>query len=365
MSFTSLRNLQIICLVCVALFATNLQAQINPKDVKSYQWYTANGKKVDYSEVIKSIEKRHKKNPKTVVLFGEYHDNPIAHWMELQITENLFQVDSSMVLGAEMFEADQQDALNEYLKIMPSQNAEKQVPMGMGMGKDPQLSAFEKSAKLWNNFETDYLPLVDFAKEHRLKFIATNVPRRFASLVYRKGAEKLYGLSKPSGTANIIRYERSLEQDQKLAVDSLSWGKTAANFKPGDPFFPKCFLYDSTLKCYSDMMAMSGGHGGQNLPKSQAIKDASMAEGIYNNMPAKGIYIHYNGSYHSDNHQSIQWYLEQYNSGKTCISAVQTTTTIVTISTRTQTNVNLLDKENIGLADFILVIPENMTRTYK
>jgi hypothetical protein len=38
---------------------------------------------------------------------------------------------------------------------------------------------------------------------------------------------------------------------------------------------------------------------------------------------------------------------------------------ITTISTRTQQNVSQLEKDNVGIADFIIVVPENMTRTYK
>ena len=38
---------------------------------------------------------------------------------------------------------------------------------------------------------------------------------------------------------------------------------------------------------------------------------------------------------------------------------------ITTISTRTQQNVSQLEKDNVGIADFVIVVPENMTRTYK
>ena len=38
---------------------------------------------------------------------------------------------------------------------------------------------------------------------------------------------------------------------------------------------------------------------------------------------------------------------------------------VVTIYTRTQTNVSELENENKGIANFVIVVPENMTRTYK
>jgi hypothetical protein len=37
---------------------------------------------------------------------------------------------------------------------------------------------------------------------------------------------------------------------------------------------------------------------------------------------------------------------------------------VITISTRTQANVSKLEKENLGIADFIIVTPDNMTKTH-
>ena len=45
------------------------------------------------------------------------------------------------------------------------------------------------------------------------------------------------------------------------------------------------------------MSSMGYGHGGVNLSKSQAIKDATMAYFISQNLNSNGIFIHYNGSY--------------------------------------------------------------------
>jgi hypothetical protein len=37
---------------------------------------------------------------------------------------------------------------------------------------------------------------------------------------------------------------------------------------------------------------------------------------------------------------------------------------ITTISTVTQADINTLDKEHLGRADFIICVPENMTKTH-
>ncbi|MEY2870523.1 MAG: hypothetical protein RLZZ146_446, partial [Bacteroidota bacterium] len=93
-------------------------------------------------------------------MFGELHDNPMVHWLQYQTTTDLFRVTPYMVLGAEMFETDQQAALNEYL--MPTDTSAKTstvvTPMGAVMGGDPHYDRLKKSIKLWPNFYTDYKP---------------------------------------------------------------------------------------------------------------------------------------------------------------------------------------------------------------
>ena len=54
---------------------------------------------------------------------------------------------------------------------------------------------FEAEARLWDNYNTDYYPVVFFAKEHGIPFVATNIPRRYANSVKNKGIEVLDSLS--------------------------------------------------------------------------------------------------------------------------------------------------------------------------
>jgi len=101
----------------------------------------------------------------------------------------------------------------------------------------------------------------------------------------------------------------------------------------------------------SEMKMM--GHANPNLPKSQALKDATMAYRIFLNMEEGTQFIHYNGSYHSNNWQGIIWYLNQYKPGLK----------IKTINTVLQADIDSLDAENQNTADFVVVVPETMTRT--
>jgi uncharacterized iron-regulated protein len=241
-----------------------------------------------------------------VVFFGEMHDNSICHWLELEFTKDLFSEDSNLILGAEMFETDNQLLLDEYLAGKIS------------------TKGFEAEAKLWKNYKTDYKPLVEFAKEHKLQFIGTNIPRRYASLVNKEGFEGLDSL-----TADAKKY-----------------------------IAPLPVKYDPELKGYKSMLEMMGEgskeHASDNLPKAQAIKDATMAWFISTNMADGKIFIHYNGAYHSENYEGIIWYLKLLRSD----------VKILTITTVEQDNIEELAEESRNLADYIILTPSSITRTY-
>jgi uncharacterized iron-regulated protein len=267
-------------------------------DKNAYMIFDAKGKECHYAKMLEQAKEA------DVVLFGELHDNPINHWLEQELTKDLYEVKKdNLVLGAEMFEADDQIVVNEYLSGAVTEKT------------------FKDECKLWTNFPSDYKPLLDFAKKNKLKFIATNIPRRYANMVYTRGLEKLDSIDK----------------------EATRW------------IAPLPIAYDKTLKCYADIFAAAKGHGGENLPKSQAVKDATMAYFILKNLSAGQTFIHYNGSYHTDNHQGIVWYLRQ----------VRPDLKIVTIGSTEQDSVDDLTKENEGLGDFILVTPASMSKSYR
>jgi uncharacterized iron-regulated protein len=83
-----------------------------------------------------------------------------------------------------MFESGNQLVVNEYVK---------------GLYTDDKMTP--EITQLWSNYQTDYRPLVDFAKENNLRFIATNIPRRYASMINKMGIKALKELS-PSTCAD-------------------------------------------------------------------------------------------------------------------------------------------------------------------
>ena len=95
-------------------------------------------------------------------------------------------------------------------------------------------------------------------------------------------------------------------------------------------------------------------HSSDNLPKAQAIKDATMAYFILKYWNEGQLTIHYNGSYHSDRHQGIIWHLQKYSPG----------IKVITITTVLQDDPEKMDESNKDYADFVVVVPSSMTRTY-
>jgi uncharacterized iron-regulated protein len=282
---------KILILLFLEAIVLNMYAQNKP----AYILYNAKGKKVKYEKMIQALTKQ------DIVLIGEFHNNAISHWMELEITKDC-KGERNLILGAEMFEQDNQAALDLYLS-----------------GK---LSAkgLDSNARLWKNYPTDYAPLVNFAKSNNIPFAATNIPRRYASMVNKGGFEALDTLSNKEKT----------------------W------------IAPLPMAYDAELPGYKNMMTMMAGHANANMPKAQASKDATMAHFILQYFKPGSLFIHYNGSYHSDNHDGIVWHLLKSN------PALK----IATVTTVSQKNVHKLLEEHKKKADFIICVDEDMTNTY-
>ena len=280
------------------LFIFALSSQNFAQDGNAFQIYNGKGKKVKYKKMVKALKSN------SIVFYGEYHDDPISHWLEYEITELLFsQYGDKFQIGMEMFERDQQLSLNKYL------NNEL---------KDRQ---FEE-LKLWVNYTTDYKPIVVFAKNNTIPVIATNAPTEIARKVYHEGREVL----------------KELEPERKAMVCSED------------------YFIDTTLSQYNDLLHM-GVHGNDlntNLLEAQALKDATMAESILNVYQPDGCILHINGAFHSDYFQGISWYVKQ----------VKPEATILSISTVQQVDVSHLNEEHIGKADFIICVTENMTKTH-
>lgn len=289
----------------ISLLLLPLLAFAPAGDRPAYRLFTAQGAPADYDQLLVRLAQA------DVVLFGEQHNDPIAHWLELQLAKDLARLKGpgKLVLGLEMFERDVQPLV-----------------VGYAAGTVPD-SAFERQSRPWPNYATDYRPLLQFARQAHLPVVATNAPRRYAQQVARG----------------------SLAALDKLPAAEKSY------------LTPLPLSVDFTLPGYKNMAAMFGGDasahgvGARNIIEAQALKDATMAYSIRTSLTPGQTLLHLNGSYHSDHHDGIVAYLR---------TQAKAPLRIKTLSVVTQSQLQQLDKENVALADYLIVVPEDMTKTY-
>ncbi len=266
------------------------------QELEAFKLYDNEGKEVKFKEIVdKAVEA-------DVVLFGELHNNPICHWIQLRLTKAIFEKDSTMQIGAEMFEADNQLILDEYFE---------------GQIKN---SYFEREMRLWKNYKTDYKPILEFAKQNNIPLYATNIPRRYAGLVASKGLNALD--------------ELTAEAKQYIAPLPISFDTLSPN--------------------YDEMITMDMGHGkgvSVNFVQAQAIKDATMAHFISKYHKKGSTFLHLQGDFHSKKYGAIYLYLKEYKEELN----------IITISTQEADSLKF-DDEYKTLANFILVIPNDMNK---
>ncbi|MDF1574731.1 MAG: ChaN family lipoprotein [Bacteroidales bacterium] len=326
-------------LIVAGSFSLALNAQ-----KAAYRLFREDGRKVKYEKMLEQA------SGADIVLFGEYHTNPISHWLQLELTTDLLAArGKELILGAEMFEADNQLILDEYLAGLITEEK------------------FEEEARLWKNYQTDYKPLVLLAKGNGLTFVASNIPRRYANMVFKKGVASLDSLSEKalSYMAPLpLEYDTSLNCYRQLmgsGRSSMSQSTMPETPVPGTPVADTLSpVSDSIAPAGESTMPMAGTgpmgwHGSINLADAQAIKDATMAHFILEHWKPGKLFVHYNGAYHSDDFESMNWFLRRSRPDLK----------ILTISTVSQEEVDILEEEAFGKADFIIAVPSNMTQTHR
>jgi len=166
-----------------------------------------------------------------VLFFGEEHNDSACHYLENQIFRALHTAyGENITLSMEMFETDGQLGLNEYLAGQMDE------------------SRFSKDVRLWSNYK-DYRPMIEYAKQNKIPVIAANPPRRYVSMVSRRGTTSLDSLSK----------------EAKKLLPPLPYDTLTGRYR--EKFFE----------------VMKGSPGGEN-PKvyhSQSLWDAGMSYSIY------------------------------------------------------------------------------------
>lgn len=189
-----------------------------------------------------------------VVVFGEQHFDPGTHALQLSLLEALAARGVDVVLSLEMIERDVQPVLDAYLA---GEITEEE---------------FLARSRPWSNYQTDYRPLVEFARLRGWPVVAANVPRPLASRVSREGLGVLDTLSPE---------ERAVAAEEAIC--------------------PRDAYYENFVEVMSqgghDMMAMV-----DRFYEAQCIKDETMAESIVRALEAwpGAVVVHMTGAFHSD-----------------------------------------------------------------
>jgi uncharacterized iron-regulated protein len=260
-----------VLLALSAVFLTDVTAQGVHPPIAGYipqRVYDSNEKRyIDFESMLLDLSRA------DVIFVGEQHNDPATHRLERAILEGLARRRSEILVALEMFERDVQPSLDEYLAGRLSEEE------------------FLRNSRPWPGYLSDYRPLVELARFHNWRVIASNVPRRYASQVSKQG---------------MVAIDSVPPSERKLI---------AAQFQcPFDDYF----------KRFSEVM---GGHPGpedagkeadskqndeqralvERFYYAQCIKDETMAESIAEQLQQtnssgsqKPLVVHFNGTFHSD-----------------------------------------------------------------
>lgn len=258
----------LLTLTLLAVSTLSLAAQ-EPEG--KYTVFTGKGQPSSVDEIMKSLA------GVDVVFLGEFHDDPIAHAIQLEIFKRAIEqygVKRKVTLSLEMFERDVQTVLNEYLAGQISE------------------SHFLLSSRPWPRYKEDYRPLVELAKEKKLQVIAANAPRRYVNMVSRNGRTAVNGLSPLA----------------KTWLAPLPYAEASETYS----------------KKFKSLMGSSAeaSMGLDKILSSQSLWDATMAHSVAESLRKnKGsLVVHLNGGFHTEMRLgTVEHFLKYRKNGKAIV----------------------------------------------
>ncbi|WP_293787001.1 ChaN family lipoprotein [uncultured Pedobacter sp.] len=224
--------------VCTGLHAQEISSHYKIYDVKKQT-------SISLDDIVADMEHA------DVLFFGEDHNDSVGHYLEMELLQKLHsKYPLKMALSLEMFHTDVQTEVDEYLAGLISEKN------------------FVKESRAWGNYK-DYRPLIEYAKENRIKVIAANAATRYSNAVTFSGLKVLEKFPKASFT-----------------------------------FLPPLPIDTAQGRYYEKFTETLGGHnmGTMKIYQTQNLWDATMAWSIHKCIKAnKGIKIlQLNGRFHSD-----------------------------------------------------------------
>jgi len=136
-----------------------------------YQLYSPQGKQLSVDNLPANILDA------DVVLVGEWHTHAGVHRFQADLLQALSRTPKAITLSMEQFARPAQKVLNDYLNSR--------------IGEQPLMS----EGDAWPNYESDYRPLVEFAKANDMDVLAANAPKPMVRCIGREGLTYLDKLS--------------------------------------------------------------------------------------------------------------------------------------------------------------------------
>jgi uncharacterized iron-regulated protein len=241
--------------------ATHASEPVAPGYVANRVYDTHRKRFIDFESMLHDV------STVDVLFLGEQHDDPATHRLEAAALYGLARRRSNVVLALEMFERDVQSSLDNYLA-----------------GRTTE-AEFLASSRPWPRYATDYRPLVEFARVYKWPVIASDVPRRLASLVSARGLE--------------------------TTLDSLSTTDRAYAARdlrcPHDDYFRRFVKTMGDMPSHTgsaiDASAADRAATIERIYLAQCIKDETMSESVaiaFTVAPPRALVVHINGAFHSD-----------------------------------------------------------------
>jgi uncharacterized iron-regulated protein len=267
-----------------------------------------------------------------VVFIGETHNDPVAHFLEAELLRQAHarygknadeKSRRSVALSLEMFERDVQTVMNEYLAgLIPERQ-------------------FLLCSRPWENYATDYRPMIEYCRENKLPVIAANAPRRYVNMVFRAGRGALMNLSDtgkswiaplPYGAASAGYSEKFGQLMGEMPKSPMTSG---ANHPPA--------MTQSAVSSQLD---------------AQSLWDATMAHSIVEalNKTPNSLVLQVNGKFHSEERMGIPDHVPAYRKG-----ARMMTVTILPGEGFPNFNAGALGR----LGDFVILTDPTVPRTFR
>ncbi len=265
-----------------------------------YRVFTGAGEPASIDDIVTAMG-RHQ-----VVFIGEAHDDPTGHMLEAKLLERAYHTYGSsdandgaprpVVLSLEFFQRDVQPILDEYLSGLITEKA------------------FRADSRPWPRYETDYRPLIEFAKEHGVSVIAANAPRRYTTRVTLHGRESLSDLS-PDARQSLppLPYGQPSPEYRRQWMQTIMEVMQEEGKKCGLPI-PEPEEGEEAVAAPAPV----GSHEAMgNQLHSQALWDASMAYWLSETLAVQpdALVLHMAGGFHVARGTGTPEHLDAYRPG--------------------------------------------------